>query len=108
MRAMGIEGSIDFPIEAPIFDWVYQPAIADFSYGDEGSAGTEPALIDDPVAVAALRQAWLEAQELGDSFLAARDEERITYRLFARDVLPFEPQNPWSVELPWYLATRAR
>ena len=102
MRAMAIESPLDsFPTEAPVFDWVYDPPIADFTGPqDGGTDGVVPGLIEDPEAVAALRRAWLESQELGDYFLTVRDEDGVTYRLWARDVLPFEADDGHGVDLP--------
>src|SRR5262249_55878248 len=77
MLAYAIEGPMpSFPTDAPFIEWTYQPPISEFSYrDDEGNIGTEPALIEDPAALDVLRQARLEAEERGSSFVAVRDED---------------------------------
>lgn len=107
MRAYALEASIDEFPEAPFLEWTFEPPISEFSYrNDEGNVGTEPAVIEDPVAASALRAAWLETQELSEQedfspdFVAARDGAGVTYRVYARDVLPFEDPEGWGVELP--------
>jgi hypothetical protein len=100
MRAYAAEVG-PFADDVPILEWTFEPPISEFSFpASEGNAGTEPAVIDDPDAVAALRAAWLEAQASRSVFIAARDPDGAYYQLFARDVLPFEDPEGWGVELP--------
>ncbi len=99
MRAYGLTGAR--PGDHPTLEWTYEPAVADFCYSDEnGNVGVDPALVVDPAAAAALRTAWLDSQEGGGFYLTVSDEAGALYRVFARDVLPFEPDDPWGVDLP--------
>jgi len=99
MRALAfVQGFPDPLDEHPVIDWTYQPPLSEFTSPGDGSV--DLALIDDPDAVAALRAAWLAAQEAGSSFVAARDQDGVIYQLVAHDVLPFERDDGRGVDLP--------
>lgn len=101
MRVLGVVGTLSDDTTADLV-WTYQPDFAEFcSPSAGGSAGPDPALIDDPESLAALRPAWRDAQQRGEYTLAISDEAGALCAAWARDVLPFEGPGPWDgVPLP--------
>ncbi|HKE18427.1 MAG TPA: hypothetical protein VKB80_26295 [Kofleriaceae bacterium] len=101
MRVLAfVQGFPDPLDEPPVIEWTYQPPLSELADPGDGDGAIEPALIADPDAVAAMRAAWLAAQEAGFSFVAARDEDGVIYQLVAHDVLPFERDDGRGVDLP--------